>query len=441
MPDVDIKTDGGCICAPPSMNGNGLGYSWLSGLSFEKLAPAPMPEGLYILLLQYLYKGGYGGDSIEGEESHNAQDTTKTTNDHNLFKKGQRDQDLFHIANCLVKGGCEKSYLSKALEILAKNCDPPFQEKEIPIKIQSALARKLNRERNLSFEVEEWVRATNGNFSTTNIHKELQTTTKNEKKNVNMILKRLSEQNPPLIEKVGEKHGEWRLLDQECTPEDWVNADCAYKELWLPLGLGDVCGVQPGNILIFAGAKDSGKTAFLMNIGKENRHKYKVHYFNSEMGKHEFKLRASNFDDISIKQWNNFYLYNRSSNFQDVIKNGEGNLNIIDYLEAPEEAYRIGPMIKRIHDRLDGSICVIGLQKKIGQDLGRGAEYSMEKARLYISMDFGNAKIVSCKNFKENQVIEGNPRGYTTKYKLVNGCKIIKTPPGWTSPVEKEKKT
>jgi hypothetical protein len=109
-------------------------------------------------------------------------------------------------------------------------------------------------------------------------------------------------------------------------------------------------------------------------------------------------------------------------------------------LEAPEEAYRIGPMIKRIHDRLDGSICVIGLQKKIGQDLGRGAEFSMEKARLYVSMDFGSAKIVSCKNFKENQVIEGNPRGYTTKYKLVNGCKIVKTPPGWTSPVEKEKK-
>jgi hypothetical protein len=203
--------------------------------------------------------------------------------------------------------------------------------------------------------------------------------------------------------------------------------------------LGDITGVQPGNILIFAGEKDAGKTAFLMNIAKENRSKYKVHYFNSEMGKQEFKLRASGFDDISINQWNNFYLYSRSGNFHQVLKRGEGNLNIIDYLEAPEEAFRIGPMIKRIHDSLDGALCIMGLQKKIGQDLGRGAEFSMEKARLYVSLNYGRAKIISCKNFKQNELITGNPRGYTCTYKLVNGCKILKQPPGWTSPVDKPK--
>jgi cell division protease FtsH len=54
------------------------------------------------------------------------------------------------------------------------------------------------------------------------------------------------------------------------------------------------------------------------------------------------------------------------------------------------------------------------------------------------AMDFGKSKIISCKNFKENDIIRGNPRGYTTQYKLVNGCKIIKSQQGWTSPADKE---
>lgn len=437
--DVDVKTDGGCICAPPSMNGNGLGYLWLKGLSIEKNDFSEMPDSLYNLLIQYSNNWGVVGGGIEGEEKTIPQTATQTTNDNNLLTLGRRDEDIFHLATCLSKGGYERVYADKILNIIGKNCDPPFEEKDIRIKIESAWNRKVHRERNLAFEVSEWVKATNGNFSTTNCHNELQMTTKDEKKNLNMILKRLSECNPPVIEKAGTKNGEWRLIDNTCAAEDWVNADCDYRELWLPLGLGEICGVQPGNILIFAGAKDSGKTAFMLNCAKENRHKYKVSYFNSEMGKHEFKLRASKFDDISITQWNNFSLYNRSGNFQDVIKRGEGNLNVIDYLEAPEEAYKIGPMIKRLHDRLEGAICVLAIQKKIGQDLGRGAEFSMEKARLYVSLDYGKAKIISCKNFKENETINGNPRGYSCRYKLVNGCKILKQPPGWANETKETK--
>jgi hypothetical protein len=218
---------------------------------------------------------------------------------------------------------------------------------------------------------------------------------------------------------------------------DWINADCSYRDLWLPLGLDQVCGVQPGNILVIAGAKDSGKTAFLMNMAKENRHKYKVHYFNSEMGAAEFKMRASKFDDVSISQWKDVCVYERSDNFADVIKPGEGNLNIIDFLEVVDEFWKIASTIQKIHKKLDGALCVIGLQKNPNADLGRGGAFSIEKARLYVSLDYQHAKIVSCKNFKENELIRGNPRGYTCQYKLVNGCKIIKQPPGWTSPVEK----
>lgn len=245
-------------------------------------------------------------------------------------------------------------------------------------------------------------------------------------KAVNMALKRLC--NEKVLEK-GDRAGEYRIVDQDCLPIDWVNADERFIPLWLPLGLGDICGVLPGNVLVFAGAKDAGKTGFMLNIAKENRYKYQVHYFNSEMGPSEFKLRASGFTDISVDQWHNVSVYERYNNFHDVIKPGEGILNIIDYLEVPEDAWRIGGWIKKIHSKLNGALVVIALQKKIGQDLGRGAEFSMEKARLYVSLEYGKAKIISCKNFKPENPIGGNPRGYQCTYKLTGGCMVKKDSP------------
>jgi hypothetical protein len=240
-----------------------------------------------------------------------------------------------------------------------------------------------------------------------------------------------------LIERDSKRDGVFRVIEDDCALMDWINADCKYQELWLPLGLGEICGVQPGNILVLAGAKDSGKTGWLLNIAKENRHRYAVHYFNSEMGASEFKLRASLFDDIKPEQWRNVNVYERTDNFADVIKPGEGNLNIIDFLEVVDEFWKVAATIQKIHKKLDGAICVAAIQKNPGADLGRGGAFSLEKARLYVSLDYQLAKIVSCKNYKENDLIKGNPRGYTCRYKLVGGCKILKQPPGWTSPVQK----
>jgi hypothetical protein len=433
MPGIDIRTDGGCIIAPPSKNGDGLSYQWMPGLSILEVEPAAMPDYLYDTLLQYINNSIYNNANGIPNKNTKPQTDTTTTNDHKFFVEGRRDQDIFHAANCLVKGRCERNFSYEILKILGKNCEPPFDEKEIETKLKSAEGRQNVRERNLAAEIREWVATTNGYFSTTNGHNELHLTTKDEKKNFNMVMLRLVADG--IIEKSGTRNGEYRLIDHDCKPEDWLNTKCDYMDIWLPLGLGEICGVLPGNIMVFAGSKDAGKTAFLLNIAKENRHRYKINYINSEMGNEEFHSRIKLFDDITPEQFSrNFYLYNKSSNFHDYVKPGKENLNIIDYLEAPDKLWEIGSFIRKIHDKLNGSLCVIGIQKKIGQDLGRGAEFSMEKARLYISLEYGKAKIISCKNFKDNELIRGNPRGYTTNYKVVNGSRIMKVQPGWTSP-------
>jgi hypothetical protein len=450
IPGTDLRTMGGYVIAPPSKNGDGNPYYWLDGLTPKEIEFAEWPENLFSVL-EIASHGS--GSAPQGHDPYNSsiyreggvigggggkqepQTTTGTTNDHKLFGEGQRDNDLFHVANCLVKGKCEPKYINKVLELLALNCDPPFDPSEIPAKIQSAINRKVSRERHLSSEVREWVSTTNGHFSTTNGHNELQLTTKEEKKNFNMIMLRLVEEG--VIEKSGGRNGEYRLIDQSCQPMDWVNASCEYLPLWMPLNLGEICGVQPGNILVFAGAKDSGKTAWLLNMAKENRHDYKVHYFNSEMGPAEFKLRASLFPDVTVNQWEDVHVYERSENFADVIKPGAGNLNIIDFLEVVDEFWKVAATIQKIHQKLNGALCIIALQKNPGVDLGRGGAFSLEKARLYVSLDYQNAKIISCKNFKENDIIRGNPRGYTCKYKLVAGCRITRMDPGWSSPIDK----
>jgi hypothetical protein len=434
--NVDFKANGGLAIIPPSKR-NGIPYEFLDD-DFDFRFLSELPEALKIAIYnsnKFLYnninKTSYSSRGEFLQEPQEPQEPQMTTD---FFTEGRRDKDIFHAANCLIKGGCEKDFAYNLLEIIAKNCIPSFPEKEIKIKIESALSRERNREKNIAADVRELVMSTTGHILTTNVHKWLQMTTRNEMKAVNMALKRLC--NEKVLEK-GDRSGEYRIVDQDCKPMEWINADEKYIPLWLPLGLGDICGVLPGNILVFAGAKDAGKTAFLLNIAKENRYNYKVHYFNSEMGPSEFKMRVNKFSDVSPDQWQDVSVYERHSNFHDVVKTGEGILNIIDYMEAPDEVWKIGGWIKRIHSKLSGALAVIAIQKKIGQDLGRGAEFSMEKARLYISLDYGKAKIISCKNFKPENSI-GNPRGYQCNYKLVDGCKIKKDS-SWTHQIKENK--
>jgi len=62
------------------------------------------------------------------------------------------------------------------------------------------------------------------------------------------------------------------------------------------------------------------------------------------------------------------------------------------------------------------------LQKKAGEELGRGGAFSLEKARLYLSMDSGELKVVKAKNW----ALPGeNPNGRVFHFKLVDGCKFL----------------
>lgn len=420
MPGVDFRGEGGYIIAPPSVNGDGKGYTWEKGLALGEVEPPPAPACLYNILNNSLYRGG-----VVNGDSQRPQETTKTTSDHKFFTQGHRDDDLFHAVNCLVKGGCEIPLIEQVAYIIARNSLPPFPENEIRLKIDSALKRAENRERNLSAEIRDWVLTTEGNFMTTDVHRELQLTTRDHMKAAVMALSRLCEGKNPLIEKHGNKRGCYRRIETDIEPVNFLTAPTDEFSITWPMDIHDHCIIYPGNIVIVAGSKSAGKTSFLLNTVKLNMQRHEVVYLNSEMGDTEFRKRLELFEDAPLSSWN-FRAYHRASTFADLIT-PEKKIFIVDFLEVTTDFWKVAQYIQEIHKKLREGICIIALQKAEGRDAGRGGDFSKEKARLYLSLDYlggekvNRIKITDAKAWRTDR----NPRGMYRDYKLVKGSHFI----------------
>ena len=448
----DLRTDGGYVVAPPSSNGSGNFYVWMDTLKPNEVKPAPMPSMLYGILQQgtgpprdssersiasalkkdnslYKKKSSIYRRNIAPQKAPS--DTVTKRNNRNIgFEEGFRDETLFHTATCLHRGGMDPGNISKILHFIGSQCSPPFPINEIDEKLNSVLKKVARSETSLTGEIRDFISVTWGNFSVTEAQQNVTNVTFSDRPKIRAILYRMCKAEG-IIERVPGRDGWYRKVDDNCKPVDWVNCETGFIDIRLPFELSDIAGIQPGNIIIFAGAKDSGKTAALLNIAYENQHKYDVHYFSSEMGGPEFKLRAEKFQDITPDQWR-LQFYERVSDFEDVIKPGSGKLNIIDYLEVTDNFFRIAEPIAKIHAKANGAITVIAIQKTPGMDLGRGGTFSLEKARLYVSLDYGRAKIISCKNFKPGNSI-GNPRSKEYHFKLIDGCRYRRKM-GWHTP-------
>jgi ABC-type phosphonate transport system ATPase subunit len=191
----------------------------------------------------------------------------------------------------------------------------------------------------------------------------------------------------------------------------------------LPFEIDKKVEIMPGNIIAIAGEVNAGKTAFLLNVLNENMHKFEIHYFSSEMGGSELKKRLKKFDyPLSLSEWK-FKFKERSDNFGDIIVSGEGKINIIDYLELHDNFFLVAKHLSDIHKRLKGAIAIVAIQKNPGTDTGLGGFRGMEKPRLYLAMSKGKLKIVKAKNW----ATPVNPNNLEVGFKIVDGCKLIKT--------------
>ena len=419
LPGVDIRGEGGYAIAPPSVNTEGKAYSWMPGLSIDDVAPAAVPAAIYNIILNNSINNRGGFDKSQKDSHMKSQQVTQS----HIFNEGTRDENLFHIALCLANTGNSEDYISQTLAAIMFSWGE-HDETWINTKVQSAFKRIEKKEKNIAEEVRRFLEVTEGHFQVTDCHTESQIVTKEDKHAVIVELQRLCKAG--IIEKYGDRRGCYRKIENDVEIVDFLHAPTDDFPLALPLGVSDYCKLYPGNIVIVAGSKSAGKTAFLLNTVKENMHRHEIVYLNSEMGDTEFRKRLELFGD-PLTDWK-LKAYHRSSGFSDLITS-ERKIFIVDFLEVTTDFWKVGGMIQEIHKKLKDGIAIIALQKADGRDAGRGGDFSKEKSRLYLSLDYlpeqkvNRIKIVDAKAWRT----ETNPRGMYRQYKLANGSKFFPT--------------
>jgi len=407
--DCDFRGQGGYIIVPPSTNGQNA-YKWITPI-FE-VTPPTLPDTLVSALkstnsYSYSYIGSHHNVDVV-----NCRQPSSTVV--RMFEHGTRDNDLFHTANCLIKGGMENARIYQVLEKLIISWHETPDPKWINAKIQSALKRADNKESTLVEEVKDFILSSTGVFLSSEIVNCSQLSSRQQKQNLSKILGRFVDEG--VIERSGKRNASFRRIEKETTIIDFLNADTTTVDLKLPFEIDGLVEIMPGNIILIAGEVNAGKTAFLLNIIKTNMDTFNVHYFNSEMGAGELRKRLMKFN-LLLSKWT-FRAYEQADNFSDVLISGPGNLNIIDFLEVYTDFYEVGGKIAEIHKKLKGAIAIVAIQKNPGVDIGLGGYRSLEKPRLALAISNGEVKIVKAKNWKSEQ----NPNGMIIKFKLVQGC-------------------
>lgn len=287
------------------------------------------------------------------------------------------------------------------------------------------------RYHSLASEVEDWVERSVGFFNIKDIYTDLRVETRENKGNTSKILSRLIAAKK--VQRKDGKNGEFRRIASSADSINWVDADPdnVIKLRWV-FGIERYVNIYSKNIILVAGAPNAGKSAYLLNFVHDNQDVMPdpINYYSSEMGAEELKMRIVK-SGIPFQNWK-FNAYSRSANFADVIN--PNGINVIDYLEITETFYKVGEEITGIFNNLDRGVAVIAVQKKrnttnfkgekVDYDLGRGAEFSLEKPRLYLSLDSGTCKIVKAKTWADTAI---NPNNMEFKFKLVNGYTFLIT--------------
>lgn len=418
---VDVRTTGGYVVMAPSVNGTGRSWQWIEGSSIFEVSPPDIPDSI-ISIIKELKKDLYIGDVDKSVDSDQKPSTTVY-----MFEEGRRDDDLFHTANCLVKGGAKPIEISQILRVITSSWGEQ-DEKWIQTKIDSAMKRAERKERNLSDEVKDWVCLQSGYFLSTECQQSLQLSTREEKKNLSIILKRLCDQR--IIERYGERSGSFRKIETDIELINWENADDSILPLQFPFEIERLVSIMPKNILVIAGIPNAGKTAFLLNFARMNMDKWPILYFSSEMDGPELKARLKKFEG-PLKQWRKVGFYKKEEDFANAL-NPDG-VNIIDFLEITDKFYLIAERLREYHKRLNKGVLFVAIQKDPQKEYGRGGGLGLEKPRLYLTMDRGRLKIIKGKTWASEQ----NPEGMQIELKIVQGAKFF-AQGDWKVPERKE---
>lgn len=410
---IDIRTEGGYCAVAPSVNGTGNGWVWvLSLLDADPPCILNSITSLFNSLSLSLYARG------------NQKVTEIVTDSHKYFGEARKDEDLFHTANIMTKGGADPQFMYEVLERLILSWGENPDKKWIETKIKSALDRAEKRERKIADEIREWVLVTSGHFSVTDSHRELNLVTSSHKHAANVAFGRL-EKEEKLIEKYGNKRGIYRLIDRTLAIQDWRKAKGKSLDLEFPLGVSRFVKIYPGNIILLEGQKSQGKSAFAIEFCRLNANlfKEKILYQNVEMSDDEFLERFESYGDIrTVEEWDKTMTIIRQTDswWDKILPDG---LNIVDYLVEYKEAFLIAQFIFNIHQKLKNGIALVVVQRDPFKPYPAGGRGVRDIPRLILSLIHHKIKIEDVKSFKKTEF--GNPAGLIRRYKQASWWNFV----------------
>jgi hypothetical protein len=224
---------------------------------------------------------------------------------------------------------------------------------------------------------------------------------------------------------VSNAHGVFRPVDSNPCLMNLDDPDQDTAPIDLPFDLHTIVCLYPKNVIICAGEKDAGKTAFSMNAAYMNRNAMQVTYFNSEMGTAELKARIRKFpqDRFPFKEWKKIRWIELAHRFEDLID--PNGFNVIDFLEVGKEAFTVTEDIRRAFDKLEKGLLLIVMQKRVAKEYAVGGEGTLEKARLAINLKRRDMKNVCQITVAKNWTgVIRSPRGYECEYHVYDGGKM-----------------
>lgn len=269
--------------------------------------------------------------------------------------------------------------------------------------------------------VEQWVSLAAGKFNVRDIWAEVGIESSEGKQHLRVILSRLVTSN--VIARLS-NNGDFRIVDKSLSPIQWQEADPNKTlPLLFPFGEEELCKIYPKSIIIVAGSKNAGKTAYLYNVIKLNMEKFVIDLYNSETSPEQMHER---FNPLDIPEPAPFAVYERYDNFADVIH--PEHISVIDYLDLNSEVYLVGAEIDAIFRKLTTGCAIIGLQKPpptpvivkgvkklIDRDLAYGGGFTAKRAVLYITMGSNKLKLLYVKTPRQPKV---NPNNMTWNFRI-----------------------
>jgi hypothetical protein len=363
-----------------------------------------------------------------------------------MFQKSRRDNDLFHVANILVKGGAKYEEVFRVVHELGQICSPPATTPgadfiDIKAKVDSAFKREDRKEESIYRLVRDFVDGTTGSFLNDDIYRVLNITRPTEKQTIRKYLSDLHKLK--VIEKYGVKNGSWRKRNTDFQEQDFLNAPRDEFDIKLPLELHDLVKLYPGNCILVSGDKGSGKTSIALITASLNMHSKQCIYLNVESDATELRNRLEHFGITNLRQqWGDkskFIAREVSRNFADHIDETPNRIYLIDYLDCSEDYTQATSQVNKIHDALRGkqSVAIIGVQMNPRTGLPFGGQGLLNRPRVVVALEWrekaekGWERIMTIKDAKTPRHPEDHPNGKFRRYTITDGGSQMRAIDEW----------